>query len=90
MIDVLVNRVIGTRDEFGARYDLALFRICKAFYDPQRDPVPNDNPVRFFIRDAALNGLALYEATLMRPGSASRDHTRERRSSYDNVVHLPD
>ena len=71
VLDILVDRVIGTRDEFGARYDRALFQIYSAFHNPQRDPVPNENPVRSAARDAVLYALAFYEASLMKPGSAS-------------------
>jgi hypothetical protein len=83
MIDLLVNRVIGTRDEFGARYDLALFRIYDGFHDPRRDPLPRGR-VTSFARDVLFHGLAFYEATLMTPGSASRHTSQE---SPSNKVH---
>ena len=85
VLDILVDKVMGTRQEFGARYELALFRLYEAFHNPQRDPVPDENPVKSAARDAVIYTLALYEASLMRPGSASYgtrvpDNVREFRS----------
>ena len=85
MLDILVNRVIGTRDELGARYDLALLRIHETFHDPTRDPVSGESRVRALARDFFFTGLALYEASLMKPGSASYRHTI-RSSAPDNVI----
>lgn len=83
VLDILIERLRYTHADALARYDLAHLRISEAFHNPQRDPVPNDTPLREFARDAALSALALYDASLYRPGSASY---RASASSVDKIL----